>query len=169
MFLRSVNLLEVWKGCHIKMMTMTEQNLVILSRHLFVLKRTVFFFSVVAEMRLYHVLSRHFSLSLRRRMIAAAAFPFISNSYVQGTSRPPRVHIIKRALSSRKAASWGERGRGYPPPTGGGYGGSPPRKCLTIAFSCYFWQFLNAEKRVIWKAIKCWWGSIVAEVYLLFV
>ena len=69
---------------------MTEQNLIILSRHLFVLKRTVFFFSVVAETRLYHVLSRHFSLSLRRRMIAAAAFPFISNSYVQGTSRPPR-------------------------------------------------------------------------------
>ena len=81
-----------------------------------------------------------------------------------------RVHIIKRALSSWEAASVGG---GITIPLGGGMGDLPQEKFwkshLKYAFSCYFWQFLNAEKRVTWKANKCWWGSIVAEAYLLFV
>ena len=89
----------------------------------------------------------------------------VSLTVLQPGFKKGRVHIIKRALSSREAAS-GEN-------VGGGMGDLPQenfwKSHLKYAFSCYFWQFLNAEKRVTWKAIKCWWGSIVAEAYLLFV
>ena len=43
----------------------------------------------------------------------------ITVAVLQPGFKKGRVHIIKRALSSREAASGGECGRGYPPPTGG--------------------------------------------------
>ena len=55
------------------------QNLVILSRHLFVLKRTFFSGSRDTSVCLWGAV-----WWLQQR------FPFISNSYRQGTSRPPR-------------------------------------------------------------------------------
>ena len=58
-----------------------------------------------------------FSISRQGRGYACAV--------LQPGFKKGRVHIIKRALSSREAASWGECRRGYPPPTGGGYGDLP--------------------------------------------
>ena len=48
-----------------------------------------------------------------------------------------RVHIIKRALSSREAASEGECGRGY--------GGSPPKKMFENREICIlpFYHFYD--------------------------
>ena len=66
-------------------------------------------------------------------------------SVLQPGFKKGRVHIIKRALSCREAASGGECGRGYPPPSGG-CGGSPPRKFLKIALEiCILLLFLTVS------------------------
>ena len=60
---------------------MAELNLIIVSRHLLVLKRTPFSGSRDETLPCF---VETLLLSLRLRMIAAAAFLFISNSYMQG-------------------------------------------------------------------------------------
>ena len=63
-----INLLEVWKGCcHIKMKEHNDR-ICLFFRDICLSWKGLFF--LVAETRHYHVLSRHFSLSLRRSTIS---------------------------------------------------------------------------------------------------
>ena len=68
-----INLLEVWKGCcHIKMKEHNDR-IWLFFRDICLSWKGFFF--LVAKTRHYHVLSRQFSLSLRRCIMAAAPFP----------------------------------------------------------------------------------------------
>ena len=65
----------------------------------------------------FELMKRHFILCMH-----------ICITVLQPGFKKGRVHIIKRALSSREAASEGECGRGYPPLTGGGVWGISPKE-----------------------------------------